>query len=146
MFVYVQFILALCYMTYTCIHIYVMSTYICILIYIYIYYITTIYYSKTHILLPRLFAKIGTNMIYLYDIYIFFTTIHMISKTHICSPSIFAKMWPTWNIYVCLTYIYIYYFIFVIQLPMHLSRITATTGIFQACSESGWCVFLAGTH
>ena len=36
----------------------------------------------------------------------------MISKTHICSPSIFAKMWPTWNIYICMFNIYIYYFLY----------------------------------
>ena len=87
----------------------------------------------------------------------------MISKTHICSPSIFAKMWPTWNIYVCLTYIYTILYLSsnylctsqgllpqlafskpVVSLGgvfslQELIRLTATTDIFQACGESKWC-------
>ena len=75
-------------------------------------------------------------------IYILYNNTYDFKNTHLL-PQHFCKNVANMEyIYVCLTYIYILFFIFVIQLPMHLSRITATTGIFQACSESGWCVSL----
>ena len=88
----------------------------------------------------------------------------ILKTTHLLPQHFLQQMWSTWNIYIYVCFnIYIYYSIFVIQLPMHLSRITATpdiskpvvslggvfslqeiirltatTDIFQACSESKW--------
>ena len=73
----------------------------------------------------------------------------MISKTHICSPSIFAKMWPTWNIYVCLTYIYIYTILYLSSNYLCTSQgllpqlafskpVVSLGGVFPCRNSLGW--------
>ena len=89
---------------------------------------------------------------YIYYTYIFFPTVHIILKhTHLL-PQQFCTTCDKHDIYMyVLTYIYIYSYIYtnlyvVFQQAMHLSGLTATADISQACSESGWCEFPAGNH
>ena len=116
-------------------------------------------------MLPRLFAKIGTNMIYLYDIYIYilYNNTYDFKNTHLL-PQHFCKNVANMEyIYVCLTYIYTILYLSsnylctsqgllpqlafskpVVSLGgvfslQELIRLTATTDMFQACGESKWC-------